>query len=675
MLSHKLPFDGDTESHVIVGILDRPVPPLPQMPSLPRGAAQVLDRALVKERNKRYQSAADMLVEIQALSSPSQRITTPRSLAFPAERERWHGMPFVVGALVLLGCLAIWWWPFNGKSVFLRPSWFEPGAPVQVTFNGNVKSAAISPDGQYLAYTSRETDKETFHILNLPAKTESRMPPFADNCVAISFSPDSRSIYYVLKDQREWGRLFSVGVPPTIPKLVLEDIDGPVTFSPDGKQFAFMRRREEKRTSIESIMVAQAGDTGDQRAIVTKSNIQISTSLAWSPDGKRIAAIVYGEGLNKSLHPTVFLFSPTGAWKEQFSDPRLRMINGPVWLEHGSLLAFIARTQGGTNDQTPLHELSIPAARFREFSTPSLALDATTATRDGNTLAAVRLNRTSSLWVADGARLDLASQRSIDAGSIDSFAWSGSGDLIFSSPGAGSVNLWSADATGKTRQLAPPEACVERQPAFVPNSSLVVYSSNCAGGEDFNIWQLDMRTGMRAQLTSGSTHDSLPDVTPDGKWIVYTSWPSNIPAIWKVAVGGGTPVPVSNLQALNSVISPDGSSMVCQIRESYDGRWRAAVLAISNGAIRKDFPDLPAGPATVVRWSPDGRALDFIDTRNSSCNLWRQPIEGGQPRQLTHLARGQSIYTFTWNRNGTKLAFLEGRADSDVVLFHRAVGH
>jgi serine/threonine protein kinase len=91
MLSHKLPFNGDTESHVIVGILDRPVPPLPQMPSLPRGAAQVLDRALVKERNKRYQSAADMLVEIQALSSPSQRITTPRSLAFPAERERWHG--------------------------------------------------------------------------------------------------------------------------------------------------------------------------------------------------------------------------------------------------------------------------------------------------------------------------------------------------------------------------------------------------------------------------------------------------------------------------------------------------------------------------------------------------------------------------------------------------------
>jgi WD40 repeat protein len=339
------------------------------------------------------------------------------------------------------------------------------------------------------------------------------------------------------------------------------------------------------------------------------------------------------------------------------------------------LLAFVARAQGGTNDRTPLYELSIPAARFREFSTPSLALDATTGTRDGNTVAAVRLNRTSSLWVANGARLDAPSQRPIDVGGIDSFTWSGSDDLIFPSPSAGSVNLWSADAAGKTRQLAPPEACVEREPAFVPNSSLVVYSSNCAGGGDFNIWQLDMRSGVRTQLTSGSTHDAMPDVTPDGKWIVYTSWPSNVPAIWKVAVGGGTPVPVSNLQARNPTISPDGHSIACQIRESYDGRWRVAILALANGAIRQDFPDLPVGAGAMVRWSPDGRSLDFIDTRNSRSNLWRQTVDGGQPRQLTHLVQDQSIYSFVWNRNGTKLAYLQGRADSDVVLFHRAVRH
>jgi Tol biopolymer transport system component len=588
-------------------------------------------------------------------------------------------MPFAIGALLLLAGLAVRW-PFHGQDAFLgaswfKPTWFEPGTAEQVTFNRRVRSAAISPDGQYLAYTSRGADQETLHILDLAAKTDRRLASFDDNSVGLTFSPDSRSLYYVLKDQREWGRLFSIGVSATVPKLVLEDIDGLVTFSPDGKQFAFMRRKEEKRTSIESIIVAQAGDTGDQRAVVTKSDIEIGKSLAWSPDGSRIAAVVYSEGLNRSLHPTVFLFSPQGALKEQFSDPRLRTINGPVWLENGSLLAFVARSKNGTNEQTPLHELSIPTARFREFSTPVLALDNTSATRDGNTLAAVRLNRTSSLWVADRNRLEAPSKLPIDVSGIDSLAWSRSDDLVFPSAKADGVNLWSVDPAGKARPLAPAEACLEREPAFVPNSSLVVYSSNCAGGGDFNIWQLDMRSGVRTQLTSGSTYDSQPGVTPDGKWIVYTSWPSNIPAIRKVAVGGGTPIPVSNLQARNSAISPDGSSIVCQIRESYDGRWRVAVLAIADGTIRKDFPDLPAGPSTMARWSLDGRSLDFIDNRDGRSNLWRQPLKGGQSRQLTHLAEGQSIYAFAWNGNGTQLAYLQGRADSDVVLFHRAVRH
>jgi Tol biopolymer transport system component len=635
----------------------------------------VLDRALEKDRNKRYQSAGDMLLEIQALRFPSQRKSASRALAHADERKRRRRMPFLVGALVVLGCLALWWWPFGGKNVFLRPSWFEPGSAEQVTSDGNVRSAAISPNGEYLAYTSRRDEQETLHLLNLPAKTEQRLASFTDNSVGLTFSPDSRSIYYVLKDQREWGRLFSIGVSSAVPKMVLEDIDGLVTFSPNGKEFAFMRRREEKRTSVESIVVAQAGDTGDRRVIVTKSDIEIGRSLAWSPDGNRIAAVVYSEGLNRALHPTVFLFSPQGVLEQQFSDPRLRTINGPVWLEQGSVLAFVARAQGGANEQTPLHELSIPAAQFREFSTPALAIDNTSATRDGNTLAAVRLNRTSSLWVASGNRLDSPSRLPIDVSGIDSLTWSGSGDLVFPSARAGSVNLWGADISGKARPLAPPEACVEREPTFVPNTSLVVYSSNCAGGGDFNIWKLNTRTGVRNQLTSGSTHDSQPDVTPDGKWILYTSWPSNIPAIWKVAVGGGTPVPVSNLQARNSSISPDGNSIVCQIRESYDGRWRLAVLAIANGAIRRDFPNLPAAAGTMAHWSPDGRSLDFIDSRDGSSNLWRQLLKGGPPRQLTHLPKGQNIYTFVWNRNGTQLAYLQGRADSDVVLFHRAVRH
>jgi TolB protein len=182
------------------------------------------------------------------------------------------------------------------------------------------------------------------------------------------------------------------------------------------------------------------------------------------------------------------------------------------------------------------------------------------------------------------------------------------------------------------------------------------------------LWQLDTKTGQRLQLTSGSNFDQQPDVTPDGRWIVYTSWPSNVPSLWKIPVGGGTPVPIFHPQAWNPAVSPDGASLACQVRENYDGRWRVAVLSLSDGSLQHEFPQMPT--ESPVRWSPDGRALDYVDTRDGHSNLWRQPLNGGRPRQLTHFLSAEQVQDFAWSRNGDKLAYIQGRAESDVILFH-----
>jgi eukaryotic-like serine/threonine-protein kinase len=667
MLAGKLPFSGETDSHVIVAILDRPAPPLPQTVAYPRGAGALVARALIKDRNKRFQSARDMLAGIEALRQPSRQPVDWKEFTGPRKR-RWR-MLVSLGAASALFAVAVTWWLVRGREKLLAPNWFEPAPPEQVTATGNVKLAAISADGGYLAYTTRDGDLETLHIRNLASKTESRFPPFTDQSHGLTFSPDSRSLYYVLKDQREWGRLFSVGVSSSIPKLVLEDIEGAVTFSPDGKQFAFMRRSDQKRTSVESIIVAQAADTGDQRAIVQKSNTQIGESIAWSPAGDRIAAVVYSAGLHNSLQPTMFLFSPDGVVKERFSEPSLRTLNCPVWLNRGSLLALAGLPQGATDPQARLYELSVPTARFHEIpSSAGIIWGSVSASGAGDMLAAVRTVRAASLWVAGRRRLSAPAQYPTGVSNIESLAWSNDDAIVFPSARSANVNLWRATASAYA-PLAHAQNCVEQQPASVPHSSLIAYSSNCAaGGADFNLWQLDTKTGQRLQLTSGSNFDQQPDVTPDGRWIVYTSWPSNVPSLWKIPVGGGTPVPIFHPQAWNPVIAPDGRSVACQVRENYDGRWRVAVLSLSDGSLRKEFPELPTD--SRVRWSPDGLSLDYVDLRDGHSNLWRQPLRGGRPRQLTHFSSSEEVQDFAWSRNGDKLAYIQGRAESDVILFH-----
>jgi len=104
------------------------------------------------------------------------------------------------------------------------------------------------------------------------------------------------------------------------------------------------------------------------------------------------------------------------------------------------------------------------------------------------------------------------------------------------------------------------------------------------------------------------------------------------------------------------------------VRENYDGRWRVAVLSLSDGSLQREFPQLPTD--SMVRWSPDGLSLDYIDAKSGTSNLWRQPLNGGRPRQLTRVFSKEEIQDFAWSLNGDKLAYIQGHAASDVILYH-----
>jgi Tol biopolymer transport system component len=286
-------------------------------------------------------------------------------------------------------------------------------------------------------------------------------------------------------------------------------------------------------------------------------------------------------------------------------------------------------------------------------------------------LAAVSLDRRASVWVAEGNHLDAPHQLLPQSEDVESLAWLGE-SVIFPSSRAGNVSFWRISRAGVVEPVASADRCAQTEPASLDREAEVIYSSNCAtGGDDFNIWRLDLKTGKRVQLTAGSNFDMEPDVSRDGQWVVYTSWPSNNPSVWKVRVSGGTPVRVSTQQARYSFVSPDGKQIVCQIRE-FNKLWHVAVLSLANGAVLREFPDLPAGEESPpVRWSPDGAALEYVSSAGGASNIWRQPLSDGQARQLTVSGEGNITY-FSWNLNGTKLAYIRGRADSDVMAFQRA---
>jgi len=79
--------------------------------------------------------------------------------------------------------------------------------------------------------------------------------------------------------------------------------------------------------------------------------------------------------------------------------------------------------------------------------------------------------------------------------------------------------------------------------------------------------------------------------------------------------------------------------------------------------------DLPRPSFTSdpgLRWTPDGRALTYIDTVNGVSNIWSLPVDGGPPKQLTDFKTDQ-IFSFDFSPDG-KLAVSRGTQTSDVIL-------
>ena len=70
---------------------------------------------------------------------------------------------------------------------------------------------------------------------------------------------------------------------------------------------------------------------------------------------------------------------------------------------------------------------------------------------------------------------------------------------------------------------------------------------------------------------------------------------------------------------------------------------------------------------SLVRWTPDGRALAYITDRDGISNIWIQPLDGSPPKQLTDF-KSDAIFWFDWTPDGRQLGVTRGAVTSDVVM-------
>ena len=317
-----------------------------------------------------------------------------------------------------------------------------------------------------------------------------------------------------------------------------------------------------------------------------------------------------------------------------------------------------------------LWRLSVPDGEVQKITNELQSYSATSLslTANSNDLLTVKAERTTNLYVMPLTSttqiqpINVKDNKIAGAGGV---AWTPNGQIVYVSNASGLSNLWMMNKDGSQPKRLTDAPVNDSSPTISADGRTIAYASFRTG--TLNIWQMDIDGGNPRQLTYGEA-DRAPGYTPDGKWILYNSLAANGFVAWKLPLTGGKPVKLIDGTSLYPIASPDGKLIACMMPRGQRGEQNAlAIISTENGQTIQTLNFTPALGGRKMVWSPDSRAIFYVNVRQGSANIWRLPLDGSPAKPVTDF-KNEQIWSFDVSRDGKQFVIARGTINSDVVL-------
>jgi serine/threonine protein kinase len=627
MVTRTLPFRGDTTAAIFNAILNKaPEPALRFNSQVPAELERIIHKALEKDREVRYQSAADLRADLKRLSrsTSSGKIAAAAGSA-NASKFKWQWAAAMVLLLLVVSGAFAW------RSSAPRPP--RVTTTTQLTRDG-IPKIGVMTDGSRLYINELDSTRQIGQVSTNGGEVSPIVTPFA-NVVALDISPDHTQLLVsnpvgTENEEPYWSLPLPSGTPRRLADVVGNHGGG--TWSPDGKHLVF--------TNGADIYLADA-DGSEPHKLATVSG------LPWlprfSPDGARIRFNIL------KSHETLWEVRPDG------SDLHIVFPQGhgpsdaccAQWTADGRYFFFLS-SNGSISNVWAMRE---PAGMFRwrssapvQLTTGPLSFDSLAISPDGK-----KLFVDASQGRAELVRYDSKAQQfvpflsGISAGELD---YSRDGKWItYASYPEGT--LWRSRADGSDRvQLTYPPVSAGL-PRWSPDGAQVAYIGS-RPGQPWKIFVISAQGGTPQEILPQDQGESDPVWSPEGKRLAFG----------RSTERESTGIYVVDL-ATHQLSAVPGAEKLFSPRWSPDGKYLAALTGDSTKMLLFDFKtqkwsDWINEPGIIgfPNWSHDSRYV-YYDTTNTDHPTFRR-VKVGETHSdllvdLKGLLRYQSPPAYGWS--------------------------
>ena len=554
------PFFGNTTAAIFDSILNKqPVPVQRLNPSIPDELNHIIGRALEKDRDMRFQSAAEIRAELKRLKrdTSSDRISRPAEVTAAPAKHRFR--VWFVAALVVIAA----------SAAFLR--YYFPLPPprvidsAQVTKGGAVKGALVT-DGSRIYFSEFSHGRLVLSQVSASGGETFEMPTPFRNPFAYDISADhSQLLVGNIEGTNFEVGLWAVPLPSGSPRRIGDFTTTYATWSPDNKRIAYVHGSD--------IYLANADGSKPRLLVSTKG---VPRFTRFSPDGGRLRFTLWDPGKlteslwevaldGKNLHPLLAGWhNPPG---ECCGD----------WTPDGRYYIFLS----GADMSGDIFAVEDRVGFLRrrspnpiQLTTGPLRYSLVISSADGNRLFAQATLPRAQLVRYDSPKKVFVPYLSGLSATDLAFSQDGQWMAYVSIPDG---SLWRSRVDGTDRlQLTHPPACAVL-PVWSPDGTRIVYQS------------VDIGVGWKAQwipANGGAPEDLFPNGaggvdfnwSPDRKSIIFSKGPEFAP----------TAIFIFDL-ASREVTEFPGSQKLFSPRVSPDGKFMAAISQDSGTLYLYDF--------------------------------------------------------------------------------------